>query len=426
MAEVVIMPRQGQSVESCIITKWHKKEGDDVAVGDILFSYETDKSAFDEEAKVAGTLLKILRAEEDDVPCLENVCIIGNKGEDISALVKEAPAAQAEEKKEEAVQAAPAAAAAPVQTVSAAAPKDGTVFASPRAKNLAEKLNVDYTLASPTGAEGRIMERDIEAMVKNGVVAARTAVEAPAAASAAPAAVLSAEEYTDEKIPNIRKVISKAMFNSLSTTAQLTVTSSFDATEVMAFRAKIKPMAEKGLAANITLNDIVMYAVSRVLTKHRALNALMLDEQTMRFYNTVNLGMAVDTPRGLLVPTLKNADKKSISEISVELKALAKEAQGGTISPEKLSGGSFTVTNLGSFGVESFTPVLNAPQVGILGVGTITNRVKTVNGALAMYPAMTLSLTFDHRAVDGAPAAKFLKELCSALENFSVAVATLE
>ena len=287
---------------------------------------------------------------------------------------------------------------------------------------------MDYTLATPTGAEGRIIERDIETLVKNGVMAAREAVAAPAETNAAAQTAVAAPvaEYTDEKIPNIRKVISKSMFHSLSTTAQLTVTSSFDATEIMAFRAKIKPMAEKGLVANITLNDIVMYAVSRVLTKHKALNAHMLDEQTMRFYNTVNLGMAVDTPRGLLVPTLKNAELKSISEISAELKVLAKEAQGGTISPEKLTGGSFTVTNLGSFGVETFTPVLNAPQVGILGVGTITNRVKTVNGQIAVYPAMTLSLTFDHRAVDGAPASKFLKELCSALENFSVALATLE
>ena len=425
MAEFVIMPRQGQSVESCIITKWHKKEGDAFQAGDILFSYETDKSAFDEEAKKDGVLLKILFQEDDDVPCLENVCIIGQAGEDISGMVA-TPAAEAP--KAEAVEAPKAEAvkeAAPVAVATKPITDGERVFASPRAKNLAEKLGVDYTRAVPTGAEGRIMERDIEAMVQNGVMQARQpeVVEAPAVVSVSTPPVVA--DFVDEKLPNIRKVISKAMHNSLATTAQLTLNSSFDATEIMAFRAKIKPMTEKGLVPNITLNDIIMFVVSRVLLKHKALNAQMHDD-TMRFFNNVHLGMAVDTPRGLLVPTCFNANKKSLSEMSVELKDLAKQAQSGTISPEKLQNGSFTVSNLGTFGVESFTPVLNAPQTGILGVDTITTRVKVVNGQIQTYPAMGLSLTFDHRALDGAPAAKFLKEVCTALENFSVALATLE
>ena len=237
---------------------------------------------------------------------------------------------------------------------------------------------------------------------------------------------MAAEEgvaYTDTPLTNIRKVISKSMHNSLSTTAQLTLNTSFDATEIMAYRKKLKNSAEKLGLGNITLNDIVLYAVSRTLLNgHEDLNAHMLDDK-MRRFNHVNLGVAVDTPRGLMVPTIFCSELKSLAEISAETKDLAGACQGGTISPDLLTGGSFTVTNLGSFGIESFTPVLNAPQTGILGVDTIVQRAKEVDGEIKYYPAMGLSLTFDHRAVDGAPAAKFLKDLKNNLENFSVLLA---
>ena len=229
-------------------------------------------------------------------------------------------------------------------------------------------------------------------------------------------------EYVDEKLPNIRKVIAKSMHASLSTMAQLTLNTSFDATKLMAFRASLKGGAEKMGLANITLNDMVLYAVSRVLLNHRSLNAHYLDD-TMRFFNTVNLGIAVDTERGLLVPTVFGAEKLTLNGLSRAAKSVITEAQQGTISPDKLKGGTFTVTNLGSLGIESFTPVINPPQTGILGVDTITRRIKEVNGEDVSYPAMGLSLTFDHRALDGAPAAKFLKELCFALENFDLLLA---
>ena len=184
-------------------------------------------------------------------------------------------------------------------------------------------------------------------------------------------------------------------------------------------------MVEKGELNNITLNDIVMYVVARTLTHHRALNAHLLENDVMRYFEHVNLGMAVDTPRGLMVPTCFMAEKKTLNEMSGELKALAAECQTGTISPDKLAGGTFTVSNLGSLGVEHFTPVLNVPQTGILGVNNITQRIKVVNGEIKAYPCMSLSLTYDHRALDGAPASKFLKEVCNNLENFTVTLATL-
>ena len=174
--------------------------------------------------------------------------------------------------------------------------------------------------------------------------------------------------------------------------------------------------------ANITLNDIVLYAVSRTILDFKEMNAHYLDDK-MRYFNNVHLGIAVDTDRGLLVPTLKYVNKMSLNEISVNAKSLIKEAQGGTINPDKLQGASFTITNLGSLGVESFTPVINPPQTGILGVCGLTTKVKEVGGELKAYQAMGLSLTFDHRALDGAPAAKFLKALCNNLENFDLLLA---
>ena len=444
MATPVIMPRQGQSVESCIIAKWHKQKGDQVNVGDQLFTYETDKATFDEEATVAGILLDVFFEEGDDVECLLNVCVIGEAGEDTSAF---RPAGDDDAAPAEA--AAPIA-AAPIAEATVAKVSDTAkenVFISPRAKNHAEKLGVDVRFAEGTGPNGRVIERDVEALAQSGTAFTKAA-QAEAAGStdkfegtgiggrvttgdlkkpvaAAVAEAMSAQEgvaYTDTPLTNIRKVISKSMHNSLSTTAQLTLNTSFDATEIMAYRKKLKANSEKLGLGNITLNDIVLYAVSRTLLAHEDLNAHMLDDK-MRRFSHVNLGVAVDTPRGLMVPTIFCSELKSLAEISAETKELAGACQGGTISPDLLTGGSFTVTNLGSFGIESFTPVLNAPQTGILGVDTIVQRAKEVDGEIKFYPAMGLSLTFDHRAVDGAPAAKFLQDLKTNLENFSVLLA---
>lgn len=418
MATPVIMPRQGQSVESCIITEWKKKVGDQVSVGDVLFSYETDKSTFEEQAKVDGTLLAVFYNADDDVPVLLNVAVIGNPGESFAEFAPEGAAAAAPAAVEE--KAAPVAEAAPaVQATAARA--DGV---SPRAKNAAEKLGVDPFQASPSGPHGRVIERDVLALAKEsrfgGETAAQSAATAPAAAktSEAPAAV-NALEYDEVKLPNLRRMIAKTMHDSLAEMAQLTHNTSFDATKMNAFRESIKSAPESMDLPKITINDIILYAVSRVLTKHEGLNAHMLGDK-MRYFKHINLGIAVDTPRGLLVPTLFAADTKSLAQISAESKALAKSAIDGSINPDLLQGGTFTISNLGLFGIESFTPVINPPQVALLGVNCITERIRTVDGQITAYPAMGLSLTYDHRAVDGAPASRFLKDLVTALEHFDL------
>ena len=435
MANVVIMPRQGQSVESCIITTWQKKEGDKVAVGDILFSYETDKSAFDEPSQFEGTVLKLLFAEGDVVPCLEGVCIIGEEGEDISALAGASAAAEeaapAEEVKAEE--------AAPVEAVVTAPAAEGDrVFISPRAKILALKTGCDLTKVVPTGPHGRIIERDVNKALDAGfttttdkieaflngtlVVEEEKAVEAPVAEAPVAAAAPAAEDlraYVEEPFSNVRKVIAKSMHASLSEMAQLTLNSSFDATALLAYRDKLKAGAEAVGLGKITINDMVLYAVSRVLPNHPEINANVVDN-TFRKFKHANIGMAVDTDRGLLVPVIFGSEKLTLSELAAKTKEAAGKAREGKLSPDDMSGGSFTVSNLGSMGVESFTPVINPPQTAILGVCCTTNRVKADG---SVYPAMGLSLTFDHRAVDGAPAAKFLKELCTALENFDLLLA---
>lgn len=433
MATAVIMPRQGQSVESCIITQWNKKVGDTVAAGDVLFSYETDKSAFDEVSEVAGTMLAHLYGEGDVVTCLENVCVIGTPGEDISEFTSAAPAeatAPAAEPAPEAI--AQVSSAAPADT--APASSDGRVFISPRAKNLALKTGADLSRAAHSGPHGRIIERDVEAALDLGFKVPVSAVEdflagryvAPAqtapeaVATDAPAVdAASAAEYTEIPMSGIRKAISRSMHASLSEMAQLTLNASFDATDILAYRKLLKSKGEDMGLSKVTLNDIVLYAVSRVLPKYPFINATLKDD-VIRSYTHANIGVAVDTERGLLVPTVFSADTKSLAEISADAKSLAAKARDGALTPDEMSGGSFTVTNLGSLGIESFTPVINPPQTAILGVCTTVNRMREDG---SVYPAMGLSLTFDHRAVDGAPAAKFLHELCSALESFTMLLA---
>ena len=288
MATPVLMPNVGISVESCILTEWHKKKGEEVKEGEILFTYETDKTTTDEPAPASGTLIDVFFEEGAEIPIMTNIAVIGNPGESTKEFLPdmlkgadapkaEAPAPAAEAPKAE----APAAAPAPAAEAAPAKAPEGEVFASPRAKALAKKAGVDYRFATPTGAEGRVCEADVRRLIENGPSATYAAagafageagsgiggkfsvadIDKPAApAAAAPAKAEEKAEYVDEKMSGVRRAIAKNMLNSLATTAQLTNTSSFDATEIMAFRAKLKANAETLGLPNITLNDIILYA----------------------------------------------------------------------------------------------------------------------------------------------------------------------
>ena len=418
MANAVLMPKAGITVESCIIGKWNKKVGDKVAAGDILFSYETDKASFECESTAEGELLEIFFGDGEEVPCLVNVCAVGEHGEDCSALRPDgsAPVSAA------GTETAPAPAAQPAAAAAApAAPAVDGAPVSPRARKLAGRAGVDASQAAGTGPNGRIIERDVRQLMKDNLTAQLQPVKEELVAAIAPAVEGMEASFEDVPFTGIRKVIAKSMTASLQSMAQLTQHFSFNASAIQGYRKLVKGIEEY---SGITLGDIVLYAVSRTLLDHPDLNANMVDESTLRRFKHVNLGVAVDTPRGLMVPTIFNADQKSLLEISKEVKSLAEQARSGAISPDLLSGGTFTVTNLGSTGVEMFTPVINPPQTGILGVCGITQRVKTgKDGELAVYPAMGLSLSFDHRAVDGAPAARFMQALCKNLEQFTALLA---
>jgi len=432
MATPVIMPRQGQSVESCIIAEWNKKKGDKVEVGDILFSYETDKASFEEKATVAGTLIDVFFEEGDDVPCLLNVCVIGEDGEDTAAFRPEG----AEESAPAETAPAEAAPAAPVVTATVTAVAGDEMKISPRAKNLAEKTCANLSLVEATGPNGRVIERDVEKLIAEGKCTTYAAQGATAEVGTgiggrvctadlnAPAVVAApiaddGAEFEEIKHSNIRKVIAKSMHNSLSTMAQLTFNTTFDATAILNYRKLLKAQGEAYGMDKVTINDMILFAVSRVLLNHPEFNAHYYDDKMLQFKN-VHLGVATDTARGLMVPTIFNANKMSLKEISAQAKTVCGMCRDGACSPDLLKGGTFTISNLGSMGVESFTPIINPPQVAILGVCATTTRIREVNGEIKTYPAMGLSLTFDHRALDGAPVARFLQDLVKALENFSM------
>jgi pyruvate dehydrogenase E2 component (dihydrolipoamide acetyltransferase) len=291
---------------------------------------------------------------------------------------------------------------------------------------------LDLSAAVPTGPNGRIIERDILELSLSGRSTAAAVEHQPLPQKTVngqfkpldlPAFKdLSGGAFEDVPLSNIRKNIAAAMHHSISSMAQLTHSFSFDATQIIGYRKRLKESGEKLELENITYNDMILFAVSRVLLNHRDLNTHFLDGK-MRYFEHVNLGMAVDTPRGLLVPTIFGADRMSLNEIAAEAKRLAKQAQAGTISPDYLQNGSFTISNLGSFDVEHFTPVINPPQTGIIGVNNIQVKIRLKDGQMEPYQAMGLSLTYDHRAVDGAPASRFMQELCRTLENFTALLA---
>ncbi|MBP7401708.1 MAG: 2-oxo acid dehydrogenase subunit E2 [Clostridia bacterium] len=452
MAIPVIMPRQGQSVESCILGKWHISVGDSVSAGDLLFTYETDKAVFDEAAPVGGVLLARFFEEGDDVPCLVNVCVIGQPGEDPAGFYPmELP---------ESVSGASAPQPEPSRTDSSTGPgpvlsgaSQGASGASPRARRLADRLGIDLRAgAAGTGPDGRILERDVRAAAEVRTAptpAAGRLLADPAKAALSATGVGGRIRAADvgDSVPMpgglptepgseirahtlIRRSIGTAMMTSLGSTAQLTLNASFDATDLFSLRNRMKSArpegrpdaAGPGAAPRIpTVTDFILYAVSRVLKRHPLLNAHGFEDH-VQLFEPVHLGVAVDTPRGLMVPTVFHADRMELQEISKTVRTLADSCRSGAIGPDLLRGGTFTVTNLGAFGIESFTPVINPPQTAILGVCAPQTRWRLMDpqsGTASAYEAIPLSLTFDHRAMDGADAARFLQDLAGYMAEIS-------
>jgi pyruvate dehydrogenase E2 component (dihydrolipoamide acetyltransferase) len=403
----VIMPKQGQSVETCIITQWFKKKGDKVAEGDLLFSYETDKAAFDMEAPGSGILLDIFFAEGSEVPVLGTVAVLGQPGEAWDAI---SPAATASAKPSDAAETSlpEKKKEQPAVNKITEPQNDEKIKVSPRARKLAILKGIQLSGIKGSGPNGRIMAADIES----------AAVIPDAGVTTA-----AGEESTLRPVTNVRKLIAKAMHASIQNSAQLTHHLSADVRRLLEARKTIKADLAAGREKqDLTLNDMICWCVIRALKKHPELNSHFLGD-TVKLFNTVHLGIAVDTPRGLMVPAVRNAGNMDLRTLSAGLKSVAEACRKGSIDPEliKSTAASFTVSNLGNYGVEMFTPVINLPQVAILGVCTIIHRPADLgNNTFGFIPYIGLSLTYDHRAVDGGPATLFLKEIKEEIEKFTI------
>lgn len=445
MAVPVVMPKQGQSVESCIIAAWKKQPGDRVSAGEVIAEVETDKAIVEVESPADGVLLEIVHPVGDDVPVMQVIAYVGAPGETVTASEPTviAPAAP--------VSPAPTAAPAPI-----AAPASSATAASPRARQMAAAHGVDLTAITGTGPQGRIIARDVRAAsdsrpkmtpVAGAMVAAGDYIApqrgsgpqgritkrdleprqtAPAPVNPPPPVVETPApadgDATVIPLKGARKVIAARMLDSMQTTAQLTMNAYADARALQAYRARLKESAEALGLRGITINDLVLYAVSRALIEHPDLNATF-DGTAITQYRRVRLGFAVDTPRGLLVPVIRDAHVLTLRQISTQAKSLAAAAQDGRIAPDDLQGGTFSVTNLGGFGIDTFTPILNPPQVAILGVGGIALRPIQAGADVQFIPHLALSLTIDHRVVDGAPGARFLQTVARLLSAIDLILA---
>lgn len=429
------MPRQGQSVESCILTEWKVQSGDTVAEGDVLAVIETDKASFDLESTASGTVLELFWEADDDVPVLANVLVIGEEGENIDEFrpadsggttTPEPVATSTSDTNIPAVETT----AQPQETI---APSVGTVTApsagiSPRARKKAIHAGVDAEILVGTGPGGRVIERDVDAFL-SGVprlsaaarMRAQDGLEAPKHGSGIAGMALASDMREPGAIDGadvtpvkgIRKLIADKMMQSLQGTAQLTLHSSFDATACQQYRKKRLADGE----SKVSINDLVAKAILSALKLHPEMNAHFLGDRLAVFHE-VNLGIAVDSPRGLMVPVVEGASTMSLEMLSAEIKKKAIACRDGTIQPDDLSGGTFTLTNLGMLGVENFTPVLNPPEIAILGVGGISVKPKRQeDGEISFVDQISLSLTIDHQAIDGAPAARFLQTFVNHLET---------
>ncbi len=448
MAHTLLMPRQGNTVESCILVAWKVAKGARVAADDVVCEVETDKATFEVPAGADGVVLELLHAEGDDVPVLEPIATIGAPGEEaVPAEVRPAQSVHGisprarrlaagegvvaddltgtgpggrvlERDVRGALAGRASAAASPATAQGTAAPTPGPATAGDSAAELAARIRAR---SSPSA------RRAVSQQEPPPSAAGSVGTPTPATASgtgSATASVSAAGDFTETRLKGIRKVISGRMRASLATTAQVSFHGSAPAERLLALRARMKGSDPAFGLAEVTIGDLVLFAVSRVVPRFPAVNAHLVGE-ALRTFRRVHLGLAVDTPRGLLVPVVRDADRLSLPELSAEAKRLAAACQRGSISPDDLTGATFTVSNLGAFGVESFTPVLNAPEVGILGVNAITQRVAAgPGGAPVLEPRIGLSLTVDHQIVDGAPAARILKAFADAIAAIDLLVAS--
>jgi pyruvate dehydrogenase E2 component (dihydrolipoamide acetyltransferase) len=482
MVREVILPKLGQTMDDGTIVEWLKEEGNPIQRGEVLFTTESDKATLEVESPAKGFLRKILVREGETVPVLSVVALMtGTPDEDISGYG--APAA-AQPQSETKAEAGPAVSGSPEPATGPAKRPGARIFASPRAKRIAREKGVDLALVTGTGPDGRIAEQDVlaylealpmEASATEEIAAeAMSAEEGPKAtpvaqrlaaqagldlrnvsgsgpggrigkedveraiSAAQPEAVLSAPAAAAAAAPpvaempmsGIRAVIARRMYASHQATAPVTVTTEADATAFVALREELKARLGGELGFNVGYNDLMIKVVAHALRESPHMNARLEGEVTadtasgvIHQLSPIDVALAVDTDRGLLVPIVRGADRKGIAEIARDVRDLVDRARTGRALPDELTGGTFTITNLGMYEIDAFTPLINLPETAILGVGRIKARPAVVDGQVCVRHMMWLSLTFDHRLVDGAPAARFLQRIKQLVEAPSLLLA---
>ena len=451
MAREVILPKLGQTMEDGAIVEWFKQEGDEVKRGDVLFTVESDKATLESESPARGFLRKILVPAGETVPVLTPVAIITRTAdEDISDYqVGGAQVPSPEAEGAEDVSSLPSTAEPETATLTA-----GRVFSSPRARMRAREHGLNLGLIAGTGPGGRIVERDILAYVESqpkatpmarkvaadlgvdlasvtgtGVGAKITQEDVEAASAAAKPVPVAAPVAVPEavKVPPVevaatvpmsgmRRIIAERMATSAQTTAHVTLMTEADATSFVEARTRLKAEVTEVWGFAPGYNDLLALIVARALREFPYMNARLNGNVIERLPN-VNMGLAVDTERGLLVPVIRDADRMGLREFGARFRELVGRAREGKSLPDELSGGTFTITNLGMFDVDAFTPIINLPELAILGVGRIQPKPVVRGGEVVARQMVSLSLAFDHRLVDGAPAARFLQRIKQMVEN---------
>lgn len=448
MALEIVMPKLGLTMTEGTITAWLKPDGSEVKKGEPLLEVATDKITNKVEAPGDG-ILKTLVPEGSTVPVAGRIGYLLAAGESLPAEGAGAAPPAAEEK---AVGSAATVPAAPTAVTEAAGAGGGPVKASPAAKRLAREKGVDLSLVPGTGPEGRITEKDVEAYAAQKAAAAAAPAETPAAPPAAeeppvratPTAVRLAQELgvdlaklaggnritkedvlaavlaetgpAEKRVPlaGMRRVIARRMKESWSVAPHVTINMEVDMSQAKQIRAELNATATP--EEKVSFNDLIIKAAARALTEFPLINATITETEII-YHPEVHLGVAVALADGLIVPVVRRADKKDIRTVAREVKDLAERARSGQLKPDEAAGSTFTVTNLGMYGVDHFTPIINQPESAILGVGCIKERPVVVNGVIEVRPVMTLSLSFDHRLVDGSVAAEFLGRVRELLEN---------
>jgi pyruvate dehydrogenase E2 component (dihydrolipoamide acetyltransferase) len=400
------MPKFGLTMTEGTIQKWFKAEGDAIKAGEPLFEVETEKVLYEVEAPASGIVAKLLYPIEAVVPVGLPVAVIAEAGENVAEVAARygggAPAAKAAE-----IPSAPTAQSSP-----AAAPASGRregAPVTPAARKLAEEHKIDLSRIVGTGPGGRVTREDVQKIIDAGGQAPAPAPVAAPAVTLTPAATSTP---TAQSIPlrGMRKVIAERMHKSLQGSAQLTITTEVDVTQLIDRRQEVQR------EFNATYTDFIIQACAHALKQHPRMNAA-LDGDAIRLQAQISVGVAVALDEGLIVPVIHHTDKKSLKDIAQESRGLAEKARAGKLTLEEVSGGTFTVSNLGMYGVDGFTPILNSPQTGILGVGRIVEKPVIYRGEVAKRSLMVLSLTFDHRVIDGAPAGAFLQTVADLLAH---------